>query len=625
MGDIMKNAKKVLFPLLAVLLMVPLRASQPVTAHGIWPWVVPHVTASTKGDLVTLSVMLENRNSHAVHELDVIAKVPHGATFVESWAGHDDTNRGVFTGSEVKWFNSQIAGNGLLGPFVLVVKVNPSSGTHPHQTLTAKAYVRWSKSVPGDAVREVPIANPLETLSIHEETIDAEMLALVHAGYIDVSANVNDLRTQIGNWEKGQDSGRRIALEKVERLEATTQHIPWPTRELDDADRELRAALHDVEHGLTDKELAEAQEALAKVSGAFHTMTHAFYDKWVASMRGRTGTVMVHTVYADVAANVNDLRTQIANWESGQDSGRRIALEKVDRLEALGEHIAWPTAKLRTASGEIHEALHDLDHALQGQELEEAKESLAKVSGAFHDLTHGFYDEWVASAQGLTGHAMSHIGYLDVASNINDLRSQMANWETGQDSGRRIALEKVDRLNALVNHQVWPKELANPMFEIAGALLPLDRELEAKNLELAKKHLGVISEAFHSLTHAFYDGLEPARHVDLPAAPMPEMAPAAEAPMPAMEMPAAPPLAPALDSAMVAQGRAIFSSAGCAACHGAGGEGGLGPRLTGHFHSADLISGVVRGGQGTMPAFGPDRISDLQLQALIVFVQSLAQ
>lgn len=165
----LKVRSKLLFLLVAVLVAWPWGGARPTGAHGAWPWVVPHMTATINGDTITYVTMLENRNSHAVHELEIFVKVPHGTTYVESWAGHDDTNRGVFTGSEVKWFNSQIAGNAQLGPFVLVVKVNPARGEHPHQTLTTKAYVRWNKSVAGDALDDLTMANPLQATSLKLE------------------------------------------------------------------------------------------------------------------------------------------------------------------------------------------------------------------------------------------------------------------------------------------------------------------------------------------------------------------------------------------------------------------------------------------------------------------------
>ncbi|MBI4302191.1 MAG: cytochrome c, partial [Chloroflexi bacterium] len=346
---------------------------------------------------------------------------------------------------------------------------------------------------------------------------------------------------------------------------------------------------------------------------AFHGLTHAFYDEWVKGTEDVVGHVMPHIVYLDISANVSDLRAQVANWEKGQDSGRRIAMEKVDRLNNVIPHVAWPGVMIGSAL-ELKDALEPVEAGLEAQNLVATTQALAKVSDAFHSLTHAFYDKWITSQRGMMAHAVVHASYQDIWLNVNDLRAQVANWEKGQDSGRRIALEKVDRLEALIPHVAWPREMKHPIDELHEGIEGAEKGLTAQDVAATKEALSMVSEAFHELTHEFYESIEPRR----PAATT-EMAPG----MPMETM--APETAPALDPALVAQGRTLFATKGCSVCHGANGEGGIGPRLAGHFHSSDLITSIVRNGSGAMPAFAPAQISDGDLAAIVAFVQSLAQ
>lgn len=62
----------------------------------------------------------------------------------------------------------------------------------------------------------------------------------------------------------------------------------------------------------------------------------------------------------------------------------------------------------------------------------------------------------------------------------------------------------------------------------------------------------------------------------------------------------------------------------CAACHGAGGEGGSGPALAGNALAQDAshVAEVIRDGSGAMPAFSP-LLTEEQLQELTRFVAEL--
>jgi mono/diheme cytochrome c family protein len=63
-------------------------------------------------------------------------------------------------------------------------------------------------------------------------------------------------------------------------------------------------------------------------------------------------------------------------------------------------------------------------------------------------------------------------------------------------------------------------------------------------------------------------------------------------------------------------GQESWTQAGCGGCHGAKGEGGSAPGLTGGGISYDEFQRVVRGGAEGMPAYSTSQISDADLQHL---------
>jgi mono/diheme cytochrome c family protein len=68
---------------------------------------------------------------------------------------------------------------------------------------------------------------------------------------------------------------------------------------------------------------------------------------------------------------------------------------------------------------------------------------------------------------------------------------------------------------------------------------------------------------------------------------------------------------------------AAYTDGGCNVCHGANGEGGIGPALAGTDHSFDEVTEVVRNGEGGMPAFSEDKLSDDDLKAIYDWAVSL--
>ena len=82
-----------------------------------------------------------------------------------------------------------------------------------------------------------------------------------------------------------------------------------------------------------------------------------------------------------------------------------------------------------------------------------------------------------------------------------------------------------------------------------------------------------------------------------------------------------PPLdsAPSSTLAPEADGPQLFVDKGCASCHGQNGDGSdIAPALPGH--TAEQVRRQVRNPIGTMPRFGPEQISDQELEELVEFI-----
>ena len=71
-------------------------------------------------------------------------------------------------------------------------------------------------------------------------------------------------------------------------------------------------------------------------------------------------------------------------------------------------------------------------------------------------------------------------------------------------------------------------------------------------------------------------------------------------------------------------GAAAVAAKTVCGCHGAAAEGGIGPKLAGTGLSLEEVLQRVRNGEGAMPAFTEDKISDLELQHIYAWLRSLA-
>ncbi|HIP69984.1 MAG TPA: c-type cytochrome, partial [Anaerolineae bacterium] len=75
-------------------------------------------------------------------------------------------------------------------------------------------------------------------------------------------------------------------------------------------------------------------------------------------------------------------------------------------------------------------------------------------------------------------------------------------------------------------------------------------------------------------------------------------------------------------SAEAEAGFELYTTVGCAGCHGAEGEGNVGPALAGH--TREQVFRQVRTPQGDiMPAFSEDRLSDADVEKIVAWIDSL--
>ncbi|MHB1417892.1 MAG: c-type cytochrome [Chloroflexota bacterium] len=95
------------------------------------------------------------------------------------------------------------------------------------------------------------------------------------------------------------------------------------------------------------------------------------------------------------------------------------------------------------------------------------------------------------------------------------------------------------------------------------------------------------------------------------------------APTQAPAQPTAAPTATGASSSTLAEGQAVFEK-NCNPCH-PGGNAGAGPSLKRAQLTVARIKNQVRNGGGGMPAFGTQKISDQELDALAQYVMSLHQ
>lgn len=217
-----------------------------------------------------------------------------------------------------------------------------------------------------------------------------------HAIYLDLSANLADLRSRVAAWGQGDENSLNIAKEKVDRIQVLIQHAST-TGTLLKPLKAILSSLPSISGALEHKDAAAANQALKPLSDAAHDLTHEFYT-WMGVTSGADDPACVQAAYLDLSLNTADLKSRITAWEQGDASSADIAQEKLDRIQGVLAHTAWPQA-MAASILQINAAVPAVAHALNMKSPSESQQAVKPISDASHEVTHAYYGDWLPHAQ----------------------------------------------------------------------------------------------------------------------------------------------------------------------------------------------------------------------------------
>ncbi len=217
-----------------------------------------------------------------------------------------------------------------------------------------------------------------------------------HAGYLDLSANLSDLQTRLGQWQKGDESSLNVAKEKTERAEVLIRHMfssGVMTKRLQEIERDLIPMFAALESA----DMGAAQAAMIPLAEASRNLSRDAYA-WMDLVTGTNDPACIQASYLDLSRNMTDLRDGVAKWQKGDENGLATAQQKLARVEVVVAHPIWPSDmavsvdRARSAIGPMARALQEKDPA--------AAAAVAKEFGdASHDVTHAFYGDWLPAGE----------------------------------------------------------------------------------------------------------------------------------------------------------------------------------------------------------------------------------
>jgi hypothetical protein len=134
------------------------------------------------------------------------------------------------------------------------------------------------------------------------------------------------------------------------------------------------------------------------------------------------------------------------------------------------------------------------------------------LGDASHDLTHDFY-AWLNATAGANDPACVQAAYVDLSGNVTDLKAHVAALEQGDANSMDIAREKVQRVQILLAHALWPPSMSAAIRKTAEGTLALARALAAQSPMPVSAALKPISDSMHDVTHTYYDYLPQAQAI----------------------------------------------------------------------------------------------------------------
>jgi len=334
----------------------------------------------------------------------------------------------------------------------------------------------------------------------------------IHSSYLDLSANIADLRTRVGEWQQGNEDSLKIAEEKLERTEVVLGAVTWPV-EMSAAIGKARAAVGPMATALKAKDLAAADTAAKALGDASHDITHAFYPDWLPALKGTAFSVMApHAIYLDLNANISDLGSRLAAWQKGDEGSLNIAKEKVERIDLLLPHLSSTGMSPRVAQA-IGTDLPAVTEALEAKDPASAKLALMPVASSSAYMTRDLYS-WLAVTAGASDDACIQASYLDLSANIAGLRTQIGDWQRGNLDSVKTAQETLERTRTVLFHPEWPGEMATAVSKTSLAIEQVANALRIRDSAAADIAAKALGDASHDITHAYYGDWLPGARLD---------------------------------------------------------------------------------------------------------------
>ena len=136
----------------------------------------------------------------------------------------------------------------------------------------------------------------------------------IHSSYLDLTANISDIRVRVAKWHEGDADSLKIAQEKLERVEAVLHSVSWPEN-MASFIGETKAAVELMAKALKEKNLAAAEPAARALGEAYHDLTHAYYGDWLPS--GQFGSADGRTASAQGNAHSDSASHERESESSG--------------------------------------------------------------------------------------------------------------------------------------------------------------------------------------------------------------------------------------------------------------------------------------------------------------------
>lgn len=333
-------------------------------------------------------------------------------------------------------------------------------------------------------------------------------MEVVHGSYLHLTGNITDLRARVTEWEGGNADSLKLAGEKLDRVQAILSSTGWP-KEMAKSVARTKAAVAPMAKALKEENRAAAETASVELGEASHDIVHEFYGDYLPAMEGMSLDQMAaHIIYLDLAGNLADLQTRIANWQKGDEASMGVAKEKAERIDILMREI-YPTGVLLKDLPPIQRALPNVLVAIDRKDAAATAEAAKPIADSARQLNRDAYT-WMELVRAGEDPACVQASYLDMSRAITDLRSGVTAWTKGDGAALGTVSEKLARVNLLLMHTTWPNDLGDAADRTAYAASLMELAVKDRDRGAMESASAEFGEASHDLTHAFYGDWLPA-------------------------------------------------------------------------------------------------------------------